>query len=417
MYDFVIIGGGISGLYTYIRLLDKGYKNIILFEKNNYYGGRIKEHELQINGNEITFPEGAARFNKNHKNVIDLLKRFQLLDFRRDKGFSANIDFIDTKETFTEKYHNKSGYDFVNIIIEKSHLYKEKELRKMSFKELALKILPKQDVSYMLISCGYSGQLNNMNAFDAVKLFDKGIRTDILYWGGKFHMLVEKMTEFIKEKKGKLRLNSYIDDLQYDSDRKVYKLCCNGVKPVYTKGVFLCLPKPSLMKFAILKPISTILNNAVTCKPLCRTYAIFDKEDIWFRNLDSKIVTNNELRYIIPMNPDTGLIMISYTDDTYTKYWKELKDNQHRLKETIVDLIADTFQVTVNPPLKVIVCHWDCGVAYWNPNFDSEELSEFIVNPMQNMYICGENYSLNQSWVEGALETVDTSISKIETTI
>ena len=27
---------------------------------------------------------------------------------------------------------------------------------------------------------------------------------------------------------------------------------------------------------------------------------------------------NNPLRYIIPMNPEQGLIMISYTDDKYT---------------------------------------------------------------------------------------------------
>ena len=51
------------------------------------------------------------------------------------------------------------------------------------------------------------------------------------------------------------------------------------------------------------------------------------------------------------------------------------------------------------------VCNWDCGVAYWNKNLDSDTVSDFIINPMPNIYIAGENYSLTQSWVEGALET------------
>ena len=32
---------------------------------------------------------------------------------------------------------------------------------------------------------------------------------------------------------------------------------------------------------------------------------------------------------------------------------------------------------------------------------------------MPNIYICGENYSLNQSWVEGALETSDKFLKTI----
>jgi hypothetical protein len=408
MYDVIIIGGGISGLYTYLKLLDKGYTNIILLEQNNYFGGRIKQHEVEVNETQISFPEGAARFNKNHINVISLLKRFHLLDFRKDKGFEASIDFIDVKNRFSQKYESISGYDFINTIITKSKKYKKNELMSINFKELAYKILPREDVDYMLISCGYSGQLNYMNAFDAIKLFNSGIRTDILYWGGKFHLLINEIVDLILKKGGKLRLNSKVNDIQYDSTKKVYKVLYHAEKQLCSKNIFFCVPKPSLVKFNILKPILDTLKSSVTCKPLCRTYAIFKKQDVWFKNLNSKIVTNNELRYIIPMNSETGLIMISYTDDAYTKYWKNIKNNQRTLKEKIVNLIKETFQLKINPPEKVIVCHWDCGVAYWNPNINSNEVSKEIMNPIPNIYICGENYSLKQSWVEGALETVNT---------
>ena len=163
----------------------------------------------------------------------------------------------------------------------------------------------------------------------------------------------------------------------------------------------------------ILKPIHCILDRSVTCKSLCRTYAIF-KDCDFIKNLKKKIVTNNHLRYIIPIDPANGLIMISYTDEIYTKYWNSIKNNQEKLKEKIVALIKETFNVKIEKPVKVFVCNWDCGVAYWNKNIKSEEVADFILNPIENIYICGENYSLNQSWVEGSLETANSVIKLLE---
>ena len=40
----------------------------------------------------------------------------------------------------------------------------------------------------MLVASGNSGQLKNMNAYDAIHLFTNGIRPDLKYWIGKFHI-------------------------------------------------------------------------------------------------------------------------------------------------------------------------------------------------------------------------------------
>ena len=40
MYDYIIVGGGISGLYMYYKLIESG-KKIILLEKLHEFGGRI----------------------------------------------------------------------------------------------------------------------------------------------------------------------------------------------------------------------------------------------------------------------------------------------------------------------------------------------------------------------------------------
>ena len=411
MYDVIIVGGGISGLYLYSNLIDKT-KNMILLEQNNYYGGRIYQHNEKINDIDISVPAGGARFNKNHTEVIKLLKKYNLLDFRKDKGFDSAITFIDTKKQFPNKFNNKNGFYYVDKIIKQSKHEKEESLRQESFRSYAAKYLTNEELEFMLTASGYSGQLKYMNAYDACILFSKGIRPDMKYYGGYYHTLIEELVKELKSKKANLRLNSQVNNCTYDKQKELYVVNYNG-KNVEAKNVVLCIPQQALLKIPSLVSIHPLLKNSIKCKALCRVYAIFKKQDIWFQGL-TKTVTNNPLRYIIPFDESKGLIMISYTDDKYTNFWRRIKEDQEELKKQIVKYVKETFQKEINEPEKVWVFNWDCGVTYWLPKKNSKEIAETVLNPFPNMYICGENYSLNQSWVEGALNTVNNCLEKIK---
>lgn len=113
------------------------------------------------------------------------------------------------------------------------------------------------------------------------------------------------------------------------------------------------------------------------------------------------------------MDAEKGLIMISYTDDIYTKFWENQNINSKKCKEKVVKLVKQTFGLTINEPVKMWKFYWDCGVAYWKKGVHSEEISDYLTNPIQNIYICGENYSLIQSWVEGSLESCEKALSCI----
>ena len=52
MYDFIIIGGGISGLYMATQLRKNNH--IMLLEQNDYFGGRIYQHEETIDGKSVS---------------------------------------------------------------------------------------------------------------------------------------------------------------------------------------------------------------------------------------------------------------------------------------------------------------------------------------------------------------------------
>jgi Flavin containing amine oxidoreductase len=54
------------------------------------------------------------------------------------------------------------------------------------------------------------------------------------------------------------------------------------------------------------------------------------------------------------------------------------------------------------------------GANYWHLHVDSQHVSEAILQPKPPVpvYICGEAYSHNQGWVEGALETADALLER-----
>ena len=430
MYDVIIVGGGISGLYM-SKLLSNKYPDyrICVLEQSDYFGGRIKQETATTYQGEVSFPSGGARFNKSHERVIRLLKSYNMIDFRKNKGFSSNIEFIDSKGEFGRKFDGEHGFLYIEKVLKAASDKNKTHLQKHTFQSFAAKVLTKRELEFMLVASGYSGQLKNMNMYDALHLFTNGIRTDIQYFGGKFHILIERILEDLKKNSPnvKLILNQHVKTIQNTSVKSNIKTLTtheNGNLPyvcvetktqrLICKHIVLALPKPALLKLQcpMIHNIRQILRDSVSCKSLCRTYAIFDKEDVWFQNLKAKVVTNNQLRYIIPMDVERGLIMTSYTDNDYTQYWKTIQTNQNKLKSAVVSLVKDTFDMDIARPIKVIVCHWECGVAYWNKNVDSDFTSKLLCNPSQNVYICGENYSLNQSWVEGALETCETAYKK-----
>jgi cytochrome b involved in lipid metabolism len=129
-----------------------------------------------------------------------------------------------------------------------------------------------------------------------------------------------------------------------------------------------------------------------------------------------KISTNLPIKYIIPVNYEKGVIMISYTDSKFAKYW-------------IKQVSEGTFEATLNKQLKQLFpdidipkakwykhCPWISGAGYWKKGYDRKIIMPQMIEALghhKNLYICGENYSSHQAWVEGALETADMVLDKI----
>jgi len=203
---------------------------------------------------------------------------------------------------------------------------------------------------------------------------------------------------------------------------------------VHAKTCVFALPKRALEKLPIFRPLSRELGQ-VSCGALCRIYSYFGKRDRkWMCELGKdagaknatsgacselgKITTNNDLRMIIPIDPDNGVIMITYTDNVFAERWHNLYRDKgvDAVNRRIAELLRETLGVDIPTPAETKVFFWSCGVGYWNVGANSSQVAKRMIHPFphKRIYICGEHFSAsNQQWMEGALETSQEVVRKI----
>ena len=432
-YDYIILGGGIAGLYTLYKLSKKyPTKSFILLEKSERFGGRVHSVQLHPNTNdpENILEAGAGRFAESHTRLQELIREFGLQS--NVKPAFANAEYVPiekntpTQDSLTpiKEEHNTS--DYIAKIIHSSKSESREYLQKRNFTDYAKTILSPQEVEHIHDSFGYYSELVIMNAYDAIQLMQQLLPTNKFYvlFGG-LSQIIQHLVERIKKNPNtKLVLKQEVIDILSKQTQTTTQ-----TKPTYqiqtktdrflARNVICALPKPNLENLSIFKPIQSTLSK-ILCGKLCRIYTRFPtNDDIWFKDLH-KMTTNNNLRMIIPGNVKKGIIMISYSDNKYADFWYKLyqKNSTELIKELRKEIQQTTGKI-IPDPIEIHVFYWSCGVGYWGLNANSTEISQNMIQPLAkhpNIYCCGEHFSeRNQQWMEGALETSQKVMDRIAT--
>ena len=374
MYDVIIVGGGIAGLFCALNL-----KNHLLLESNDYLGGRIFTQK------DPQYECGAGRYNETHTLLVQLIKKYNMtpIQLSSDKLY---IDGNNRKDI--DKYFNQ-----------KMKKVLKNGSQDETFYDHCLKYYSKDEVDELMHIFGYTSEFLNMNAKDSIRVFKKNV--------GRYYVVKEGFSELVR------RMSLHVN---YKKEHRVQHIReKNGIFEVdgfLCKRIIFAIPPDNIKQISYLKPIYPALESIKT-NCLLRIYAIYPNK--WFEGLPT-MTMDSFIRHIIPINAKTGLIMISYVDgidaEVYLTKKGELYKNilpkiQSELKRVFPD--KDIIEPTYFKPHL-----WKIGDHAWKPGYDSDKVAKMIINPANNVYICGEAYSHTQSWMEGGLESAKEVLDILE---
>lgn len=384
IYDYIIIGGGISGLYTAYKIKQK-YKDatIIILERDTI-GGRMNIYNFY--GSNVNIGAGVGRENKDFL-LIKLLKEL-------------NITY-DKSKLIVNYNEDINKINFNSVIKELKKSYNEK-YKSYTFKLFGNKILGPKLYKDFVKYVGYS-DYEKEDAFETIYHygFDDNVSGhNILYI--KWNLLIDKLSKYVNHKKANvIKIIENQDNFKVITDKKEFI----GNKVIIASTIDTV--KKLLPKYKFY--------NNIKGQPFLRTYGKFDKKSTILMNniINGYTIINSPIKKIIPINKDNGIYMIAYTDNKDAIYFKNhLEDKDFFCRELEKALNIDSLKL-----IGIKSFYWNIGTHYYSPLPDEfKSRNEFIrkcQNPQKNLFVVGELISLNQGWTQGALESVENIIDKI----
>jgi monoamine oxidase len=424
IYDYVIIGGGIGGLYFSYEILKK-YPNakIIILESAGRMGGRVLTHHMTYHETELSFEEGAGVISTTHNHMLKLVEELELSDklikmnsptnmFITDKG-SKNMETTEIFNVLLKKIQQDMNQRSDKIVVD--------ELIGLNLFNLMKKYLGLGKATQYSDEYMYNDILYLSNSIDAIRflsydIYNKGF---FLLNGGMDQIISRLITKL--DNKVIISMNSHVEFVNHTD--KYFDIGISNGTIYRCINVMLACPKLAINNISIngitnsQQTLLYKLIHSVIESPLIRVYCKFpknNKNEIWFKDLH-KFTVKPPIKYFIPINYEKGLAMISYTDTINAQIlWAKYKRNE--LKQYILDFYRGLFPDIHIPDIEIFyVCYYDAGVHYWASNHMGKKYYSQVQKPFDdmNLYILGEAYSMRQTWCEGALESVSDIIKSL----
>ena len=393
MYDTVIVGGGIAGLSIAEHLVHSTNGEMALVERYPNLGGRIVTNHLPYE-----YEIGAGRIHKHHMLVRRLVDRFRLQTYPIHSDSFYKGEPNEFQRLFDPL---RSALESIDPSLLGKHTIAE--------------LLPKE-LHPILRMFPYYAETHILRADLALPLFKTtGVMSNTAeYYGikGGIDQLIHHLHEALTSTRLNILTRHRVEDIIQHPSGLFEITGSHGEKAnpteftIVCKRVIVATEYRSFRKFTILQNASFVKH--LTDSRLIRIYAVYPivQGKVWFHDLP-KTVTTNPLRYIIPINAEKGLIMISYTEGQDAEAWHT--KNGTELIEAIQSELSKLYPDREIPyPIYMKQHDWPQGCTYWKAGeYDLTQTLLEAQNPLPNVYLCGESVHRNQAWVESALESVE----------
>ena len=365
-------------------LLTKKFKTLLL-EKENYFGGRAIN--IKFHGETIKLGAGiGALDNKHLLHLLSILK----ISYQKMK---SNINLI------SDKHINMK--QMIMLIKKKYKSLSFDEIKYLSSKEFIIKYFGKDFFNTYSTYTEYTD------------FFDSSIESYIKYYPIDDHipspytilfidwmLLIKKLIIYIK-KYNQIKKNYEVKSIVFNKDTNTY-LIDNKYE---TKNIIFAVTINSLSKLIKNNKLLKInYNEYIGYIPFVRIYTYHKNGHNL--NIDRYNILDSKLQKIIIISDK--ILMISYSDNNNALYWNKYSSNT----KILINKIQQEIKKILNQDIiidDVKYVFWNEGIHYYKPKhgLKVKEIIKKIVNPINNIFICGEMLSLKQGWVEGAIQSAD----------
>jgi len=397
-YDVIIVGGGISGLFTAYKLSKTDLK-ILLIEMHEDLGGRVHT----IYKTDFYYECAAARFHKKHTKLISLINELGLKD--KIEPLPKKVNYFLRNKSSRYYYNTDEKLDLKDLLkeaVEQKKEIKKEDLINITFFQYLMTIYDSETVQYIKDTFGYDSEIMNLNAHAAIKMFKEDLLSDDDYYhlsGGLSQIIQTMEEELILKENVIIKRKTKVVDI---TDNKIETE--NGDKFKYEK-LILTIPSEKLKGINYFK--DKVLFDSVKPMKLLRIYAKYPTKNLWFKGM-KRTITDNYIRHIIPINEEAGLIMISYSDSIYAEMWDRYSKISEKFLVTMLHKeIEKIFDIDPPEPEFLSTHYWENGIHLWDTGYDMDEEYDKMLKPLKDeeIYICGESFSKKQGWIEGSLDT------------
>lgn len=399
IYDYIIIGAGITGLYCGYRLYEKGIKNFIIVDKNSYIGGRA----LQVNFHETDVQMGAGIVTWHNKNLLELIQELKLEYIKFKSGYRLLIDDMNEEQ---EKEAKKWYNDIIKEIGQ--YVNNNPDMEDVTCMEYILSKYGKSTLRRMLKYAEY------IEYFPAsLKKTFRDYPIEDLYLSsseigsikGGWNALINKLKNNFSDN---IILNTEIRSIKYDDRNLNFILSTNKMNYINGKKVVIATDiSIKNVNFENIK-LPEVLNK-IESVPYYRLYTYHNKH-----NIKENLQSFSLFRKIIPINKH--ILMSAYADTYFADKIKESflqEDNESKkienINKSIKCITGNKYEFTeIKEKTNYIEKYWQNGVHYYLPNYNYEKT--YYIDESKNLIICGEMLSKPQGNVEACIRSINDMI-------
>ncbi len=322
-------------------------------------------------------------------------------------------------------------------------LFDGRHLRDIGFWNFLLMNMSNEAFCYVHDMFGHFFEVANWNCAEALPWFLGDGQPPYYTLVGGYDQLPKQMAAAFQKAGGELRLQTPVTQVTAAPGGGGLLVSMAGNAQALAKHVVLAMPRRALEMIApgsvvLGTPEGQTLVKSVTGQRVMKLFLSFDTA--WWAQMNPPITQGasstdmplGQCWYFTGANNGPSLLMASYNDTLSTSYWEGLASgprypttaanpspqwlaqaaSQAMVQEVMRQLAILHGKTDIPAPTGAAYMNWardPFGGAFhtWNVGVDAPEIEPKMLrpDPQTPLYVCGDAYSSDQGWTEGALAT------------